>query len=130
MRNINVDYYYGVETKEFKELSFYCIPKFLITDEKFRYLSNDAKILYGLMLDKISLSMSNGWVDKENRVYIIYTTEQIMQDMNCSSGICTKILSELDTKKGIGLIERHKRGLGKPDIIYVKGFDLKDTNSN
>ncbi len=57
MGNINVDYYYGVETKEFKELSFYCIPKFLITDERFRYLSNDAKMLYVLMLDKMSLSM-------------------------------------------------------------------------
>ena len=113
-----------------KKFSFFCMPKSLITDERLRYLSSDAKILYGLMLDRMSLSMSNGWVDKENRVYIIYTAEQIMQDMNCSSGTCTKILSELDTKKGIGLIERHKRGLGKPDIIYVNDFDLENSNSN
>ncbi len=130
MRNINVDYYYGVEAEQF---SFYRMPKVLITDERFKYLSNDAKLLYGLMLDRMSLSMSNHWLDKENRVYIIYTAEQIMQDMNCSNNKCAKILAELDSKKGIGLIERHKRGLGKPDIIYVKNFitlEIEEVNSN
>ncbi len=130
MKNINADYYYGVEAEQF---SFYRMPKVLITDERFKYLSNDAKLLYGLMLDRMSLSMSNHWLDKENRVYIIYTAEQIMQDMNCSNNKCAKILAELDSKKGIGLIERHKRGLGKPDIIYVKNFitlEIEEVNSN
>ena len=130
MRNINADYYYGVEAEQF---SFYRMPKLLITDERFKYLSNDAKLLYGLMLDRMSLSMSNHWLDKENRVYIIYTAEQIMQDMNCSNNKCAKILAELDSKKGIGLIERHKRGLGKPDIIYVKNFitlEVEEVNNN
>ena len=130
MGNINADYYYGVEAEQF---SFYRMPKLLITDERFKHLSNDAKLLYGLMLDRMSLSMRNRWLDDKNRVYIIYTVEEIMCDMNCSNNKCAKILSELDSKKGIGLIERHKRGLGKPDIIYVKNFiTLKEegTSSN
>lgn len=127
MGNINVDYYYDVETKEFKELSFYCIPKFLITDERFRYLSNDAKMLYVLMLDKMSFSIKNCWIDEMNRLYIIYPTKDIMCDIKCQRNKCAKLLAELSK---VGLIERHKRGLGKPDIIYVKGFDLEDINSN
>lgn len=119
MEHINADYYYGIEAEQF---CFYRLPKLLITDKRFSCLSNDAKLLYGLMLDRMSLSMSNYWLDKENKVYIIYTAEQIMRDMNCSNNKCAKILAELDSKKGIGLIERYKRGLGKPDIIYVKNF--------
>ncbi len=128
MGNINADYYYGVEAEQF---SFYRMPKLLITDERFKYLSNDAKLLYGLMLDRMSLSMRNRWLDDKNRVYIIYTAEEVMCDMNCSNNKCAKILAELDSKKGIGLIERHKRGLGKPDIIYVKNFiTLKEETSS
>ena len=69
-------------------------------------------MLYGLMLDRMSLSMKNGWLDEENRVYIIYTLENIMEDLNCGKDKGVKILAELDTVKGIGLIERKKRGLG------------------
>lgn len=130
MGNINADYYYGLEAEQF---SFYRMPKMLITDKRFKYLSNDAKLLYGLMLDRMSLSMRNQWLDNRNRVYIIYTVEDIMCDMNCSNNKCTKILAELDSKKGLGLIERHKRGLGKPDIIYVKNFitlKVEELNSN
>ena len=79
-------------------------------------------MLYGLMLDRMSLSMKNGWLDEENRVYIIYTLENIMEDLNCGKDKGVKILAELDTVKSIGLIERKKRGLGKPSIIFVKNF--------
>ena len=78
--------------------------------------------LYGLMLDRMSLSMKNGWLDDENRAYIIYTVDAIMEDLGCSKPTCTKIMRELDSENGIGLIEKKRRGLGKPDIIYVKNF--------
>ena len=66
--------------------------------------------------------MKNGWLDDDNRVFIHYTLENIMEDLGYSSGKCVKIMQELDDRKGIGLIERKKQGLGKPDIIYVKNF--------
>ena len=116
---IRFDYYYGIEAEQF---SFYRVPRLLIKDERFKGLSSDAKLLYGLMLDRMSLSMKNGWLDDENRAYIIYTVESIMEDLGCSKPTCTKIMRELDSDNGIGLIEKKRRGLGKPDIIYVKNF--------
>ena len=116
---INFDYYYGIEAEQ---LSFYRVPRLLIKDERFKGLSSDAKLLYGLMLDRMSLSMKNGWLDDENRAYIIYTVDAIMEDLGCSKPTCTKIMRELDSENGIGLIEKKRRGLGKPDIIYVKNF--------
>ncbi len=110
-KNIKFDYYYGKEADQF---SFYRIPKLLFTDDHFKCLSNDAKLLYGLMLDRMSLSMKNGWKDKEDRTYIIYTVEQIAADLACGRDKAIKVSAELDSKKGIGLIEKMKRGLGKP----------------
>ena len=110
------DYYYGIEAEQF---SFYRIPRQLIKDKRFKCLSSDAKLLYGLMLDRMSMSMRNGWLDEENRVYIIYTLDNIIDDLNSSRPTCVKILKELDC---IGLIEKRRRGRGKPDIIYVKNF--------
>ncbi|MFG6393735.1 MAG: replication initiator protein A [Lachnospiraceae bacterium] len=113
------NYYYGEDAGQF---SFFRIPRQLIKDQRFKRLSSDAKLLYGLMLDRLALSIKNGWHDDKNRVYIYYTTDNIMEDLCCSKTTCTKILAELDSKKGIGLIERKRQGLGKPDIIYVKSF--------
>ena len=94
----------------------------LIKDERFKCLSSDAKILYGLMLDRMSLSMRNGWIDEYNRVYIYYTVDEVMEDLGCTKGTVAKIFAELDCKKGIGLIEKKRQGQGKPDCIYVKNF--------
>ena len=116
---IQFDYYYGIEAEQF---SFYRVPRLLIKDERFKGLSSDVKLLYGLMLDRMSLSMKNGWLDDENRAYIIYTVDAIMEDLGCAKATCVKIMKELDSEKGIGLIEKKRRGLGKPDIIYVKNF--------
>lgn len=110
------DYYYGVEAEQF---AFYRVPKILFKDERFKGLSSDAKLLYGLMLDRMSLSMKNGWLDETNRVYIYYTTEHIMDDLGCAREKCTKVVAEL---KGFGLIEKKRQGQGKPDIIFVKNF--------
>lgn len=69
------DYFYGAEAEQF---SFYRIPKVLFTEERFRSVSAEAKVLYGLLLDRMSLSCKNGWLDKEGRVYIIFTIEEVM----------------------------------------------------
>ena len=72
------DYYYGKEADQF---TFYRIPKMLIKDKRFSGLSSDAKILYGLMLDRMPLSIMNEWQDDEDRTYIIYTIDQISEDL-------------------------------------------------
>lgn len=111
------DYFYGVEADQF---SFYRIPKVLFTEERFRNISAEAKVLYGLLLDRMSLSARNGWQDKENRVYIIFTIEDIMAAMGCADQKAGKLLYELESK--CRLIERKRQGLGKPNLIYVKNF--------
>ncbi len=111
------DYFYGAQAEQF---SFYRIPKVLFTREQFKQLSAEAKILYGIMLDKLDLSVKNKWGDEKGRVYIIYTIEQIMEDMNCADQKATKLLDELEKK--CGLIERKRQGLGKPNLIFVKNF--------
>ena len=116
---LQFDYYYGTEADQF---SFYRVPRLLIKDKRFSKLSSDAKLLYGLMLDRMSLSMKNQWLDKENRAYIIYRVEEVADDLGVCRETAIKIMAELDSKKGIGLIEKKKMGLGRPDIIYVKNF--------
>ena len=122
--NIKFNYYYGKESEQF---SFFRIPKLLFTDEAFKDLSSDAKVLYGILLDRMSLSMKNNWIDEENKVYIIFTIEEIANIMCCATQKATKILQELDDKKGIGLVEKKRLGLGKPNILYVKNFIIQET---
>ena len=124
-KNIKFDYYYGIEADQY---TFIKIPRLLIKDPRFKKLSTEAKLLYSLMLDRMSLSIKNGWIDEENRAYIYYTYENIMDDLNCAREKCAKTLAELDNKKGIGLIEKKRQGLGKPDIIYVKNFATLNTD--
>ncbi len=123
---VKFDYYYGLEAEQF---SFLRVPKLLIKDKRFKGLSSDAKLLYGLMLDRMALSQKNEWFDAENRAYIYYTIDEIMEDLDCARATCIKIVSELDSKKGIGLIEKKRQGLGKPDKIYVKNFVISDNGS-
>ena len=118
-RAVSFSYFYGEESEQF---SYYRIPKLLITGAQFKNLSTDAKLLYGLLLDRMGLSAKNGWYDEQGRVYIYYTLEEIMEDMNCGKDKGVKLLSELDTNRGIGLIERVKQGQGRPARIYVKRF--------
>ena len=116
---MNFPYYHGCEAEQY---AFYRIPKLLVTSERFRQLSTDAKVLYGLMLDRMSLSVKNGWIDEQNRVYIYFTVEEVMDVLGYKSEKATKLLMELDDKKGLGLIERVRQGQGKPSIVYVKNF--------
>ena len=119
---VKFNYYYGKEAEAF---SFFRIPKLLFTDEAFRILSSNAKVLYGILLDRMSLSMKNGWINEENKVYIIFTIEEIAETMCCATQKATKILQELDDKKGIGLIEKKRLELGRSNILYVKNFIIQ-----
>lgn len=114
---MDFDYFYGRETEQF---AFYQIPKFLITDDKFAGISMEAKVLYSLMLDRAALSVKNGWLDEDGKVFIYYKLDKIMVDMHCANQKATKMLKELEAK--VGLIERQKQGQGKPTKIYVKDF--------
>lgn len=116
---LKLDYYYGKESEQY---SFYRIPKLLFTDKRFAGISVEAKVLYGLLLDRMGLSIKNDWLDSEGRVYIIFTIADIMATLGCAEQKANKLLSELDSAKGIGLIERKRRGLCKPNVIYVKNF--------
>lgn len=113
------DYFYGAEAEQF---SFYRIPKVLFTEERFKSISAEAKVLYGLLLDRMSLSAKNGWLDEKSRVYIIFTIEDIMASMGCANQKAGKLLYELESNSH--LIERRRQGLGKPNLIYVKNFVL------
>lgn len=112
-----LQYFYGSQSEQF---SFYRIPKVLFTDEKYRGISMEAKVLYGLMLDRMSLSRENGWTDDQDRVYIIFSIEKIMAALGCGNKKVSIYLNELE--EGCGLIERKRRGFGLPNIIYVKNF--------
>lgn len=110
------DYFYGAQSQQF---AFYRIPKVMFTDNRFQNISTEGKVLYGLLLDRVSLSMENGWIDDEGRVYIIFTLTTIRQAMNCAEKSAIKYLTELEE---FGLIERIRQGFGKPALIYVKNF--------
>ena len=115
VEKLELDFYYGRESEQF---TFYRLPKALITDERFKGVSNNAKLLYGLMLDRMSLSKRRGWLDEDNKVFIKYSLNNIEEDLNVSRKTAGNILKELD---GIGLIEMVQQN-GVANIIYVKNF--------
>lgn len=120
---LDYDYFYGRESEQF---SFYRIPRQLIVGPEFKLVSTDAKLLYGLMLDRMGLSARNGWYDEENRVFIYYPLDEIKEALNCGNDKAVKLLAELDSGKGIGLIQRVKQGQGRPARIYVKRFTTRE----
>ena len=123
-KKMTFNYFYGTEADQF---SFYRIPKALFTDSYFKDLSSDAKILYGLMLDRMSLSIKNQWFDDKNRAYIYFSIEDIMELLNCGRNKAIKSMRELDDETGIGLIEKRRQGFGKVNVIYVTNF-MKSQN--
>ncbi len=110
------DYYYGSQADQF---SFIRIPKAMLTEKTFSSLSLQAKMLYGILLDRMGLSMKNGWFDSENKVYIIYQIAEIQEDLGFSKKKAIEYLAELES---FGLVEKKRRGLGLPSILYVKSF--------
>ncbi|HKM35004.1 MAG TPA: DUF6017 domain-containing protein [Lachnospiraceae bacterium] len=120
---ITYSYYTGAQASQ---TAFYRLPRALYEKEYFRGLSNDAKTLYALMLDRMSLSLANDWLDAEGRVYINYSLESIMETLGCGKTKAVALLKELDSETGIGLIEKKNMGIAKATVFYVKNFMLED----
>ena len=120
---MTLDYFYGQTGELF---SFYRIPKALFQEQRFQSLSTDAKTLYGILLDRMSLSAKNGWLDEQNRVFIIFTIEDVKRALCCADNKATKLLRELEK---FGLIERKRRGLGRPSLVYVKNFSADSSKT-
>ena len=115
---MNFDYFYGEQSESY---AFYRTPKVFFTDERFRGLSSDAKILYGILLDRVSMSARNKWLDEEGRVYVYMTLSSIEYSIGCCKQKAVNLLTELEE---FGLIERKRQGQGKPTRVYVKNFIL------
>ena len=106
--------------------AFFRLPRALYEKECFRGLSNDAKTLYALMLDRMSLSLANQWLDEDGKVYINYSLEDIMTTLNCGKTKAVALLKELDSESGIGLIEKKNMGIAKASVFYVMNFICED----
>jgi uncharacterized protein YdaT len=122
-RTLVFDYFYGMQADAY---TFYRIPKALFSDPYFKKLSCEAKVLYGLLLDRMSLSVKNKWFDEQGRVYILFKVEDVSEHMGCCKQTAIKLFAELDSQKGIGLIEKKRLGLGKANVIYVENFMLRE----
>ena len=121
---MTLDYFYGQAGELF---SFYRIPKALFQEQQFQDLSTDAKTLYGILLDRMSLSVKNEWFDKKGRVFIIFTIEDVKRTLRCADNKATRLLRELEE---FGLIERKRRGQGKPSLVYVKNFSSESSKES
>ena len=121
---MTLDYFYGQAGELF---SFFRIPKALFQEQRFQDLSTDAKTLYSILLDRMSLSVKNEWFDKQGRVFIIFTIEDVKRSLCCADNKATKLLRELEN---FGLIERKRRGLGKPSLVYVKNFSVESSKES
>ena len=121
---MTLDYFYGQAGELF---SFFRIPKALFQEQRFQDLSTDAKTLYGILLDRMSLSVRNEWFDKKGRVFIIFTIEDVKRTLRCADNKATRLLRELE---GFGLIERKRRGQGKPCLVYVKNFSSESSKES
>ena len=118
---LDLAYFYGSEAEQY---SFYRIPKVLLTDKRYKGITMEAKVLYGLMLDRMGLTVRNGSLHSEGRVYIYFTLEDALEMLGCGKDKAVRLFKELDAAGGIGLIERRKQGQGRPARIYVKNFTL------
>lgn len=112
-----MDYFYEHESELF---TFYRVPKVLFTGEPFKNMNCEAKLLYGLLLDKMSLSCKNGWHDEQGRTFIYYSINNIMEDLGCAHSKAEKLLSELEQ---FDLLRRKRQGLGKPSMLYPLKFE-------
>ena len=121
---MTLDYFYGQAGELF---SFFRIPKALFQEHRFQDLSTDAKTLYGILLDRMSLSVKNEWFDKKGRVFIIFTIEDVKRTLRCADNKATRLLRELEK---FGLIERKRRGQGKPCLVYVKNFSSESSKES
>lgn len=96
--------------------SYIPLPRFLLLDEEFQCISNDAKVLYALLLDRASISRQNGYTDPDGTIRLYFTVEQVQKKLHRSRQCAMRIFRELEYS---GLIIRKKQGLGKPAVITL-----------
>lgn len=104
------------KANEIRRHKFIQVPKELFYNKRYKNISNDAKVLYGLLLDRLELSEKNNWVNENNEIYLIFTRSEVQKLINISGKTSTKIFKEL---KDVGLIYEERQGLKKPNLIYV-----------
>lgn len=95
---------------------FYQIPKVFFTSENYKNLTNDMKIAYAILRDRLNLSIKNNWVDEDGNIYFVYSNEKLMEILNCKKEKLTKIKKGLEND---GLLIQKRRGLNKPNILYL-----------
>lgn len=119
------NYFHEHEAEQF---AFIQIPKVLFTSERYQNMSTDAKVLYGILLDRVKLSKKNRWIDEQGRVYIIFPREEAQEILGYKKDKVIRLFREL---RKVDLIEEVRRGLNVPNIIYVKKFiEEPESNSN
>lgn len=118
------DFFYGSDSEQYQ---FYRVPQVLFTDDRFKSISCEAKLLYGFLLDRTSLSKKSKWVDADGKTYVFYKQENAQESLNIGKDKAVKIFVELEN---IGLIIRKKQGQGKPTKIYVMNFSKPISKSN
>ena len=116
VNNMPFEYFFDYQSGQF---DFIRIPRVMMTEEIFAPLSMQAKIMYGMLLDRMKLSYKNKWVDEENKVYIVYPINEMAQDMNISRRTVINCLGEL---MRLGLVDKKHIGAGRRNVLYIKKF--------
>ena len=106
---------YFTITEQYRE-KFYQLPKVFFTNDNYKKLSNDAKISYAILKDRLDLSIQNNWVDQDGNIYFIYTVKQLEDILNCGNQKVSKIKKELEK---VNLLIQKRQGLNKPNLLYL-----------
>ena len=127
-KSTNFNYY---EADNVYGALFFQFPKVLMYGEQYKHLSNDAKLAYMVLKDRLEYSLRNNWVDSEGHVYFIFTNQELMDLFNCSKGKVIKIKAELES---IGLLVQKQMGFNpktkknEPNRLYLSKLDVKATD--
>ena len=115
------------KSNETLEHKYYQIPQELFVNEKYKNkLNSDSNILYAFLLDRLSLSQKNHWIDEDNNVYLIFTREEVQEKLNLSDKTVTKSFKIL---MEVNLVQEKRQGLGKPNLIYVGKINHSDSEN-
>ena len=98
----------------------FCIPKALMKNPKYQHINPLSKLLYGILLDKLSLSVENNWINELGRAYVLCPISEIQACLNCGKDKATRLMNELVK---VGLIEKERQKVGEPDAIYIKSWN-------
>ncbi len=121
---MKLDYHYGKQALQYAMVE---IPLLMFIDDAFDSLSIEAKVVYGILLQRIRLANRNGWRDEEGRLYVIYPLEQMHKDIGLSTRTLSDALKQLEE---LGIVDISVRGQGKPNLYYVKNFIYKEEKSD